>query len=115
MRSTPRWRSGARHVPTAAKRVKPYPRRPKRPGAGERAELARAQQHYRKRAWSNAYEAFRRADQEIPLAAADLQRLALAAYLIGRDEEYLAALERAYNAHRDAGQRAEAVRCGFWL
>ena len=55
------------------------------------------------------------ADQETPLEAEDLELLALAAYLVGRDDEYLRTLERAYNAHINAGQCARAVRCAFWL
>ena len=80
----------------------------KRPGrqkpadANKRRELDLAHEHYQQRAWADAYQAFLRADQETPLAAEDLERLAMAAYLVGRDEEYLKTLERAYNAHRDA-------------
>jgi DNA-binding CsgD family transcriptional regulator len=35
--------------------------------------------------------------------------------VVGRDEDYLKALERAYNAHRDARRRLRAVRCAAWL
>jgi DNA-binding CsgD family transcriptional regulator len=78
-------------------------------------ELERGRQHYRERAWAHAYEAFSRVDQQTPLEAEDLERLALAAYLTGLDEEYLKALEPAYNAHREAGERLRAIRCAFWL
>jgi DNA-binding CsgD family transcriptional regulator len=81
----------------------------------KRREVERGRQHYREGAWSNAYEALSRADQETSLEAEDLERLALAAYLVGFDEEYLRALERAYNAHRDSGESLRAVRCAFWL
>jgi DNA-binding CsgD family transcriptional regulator len=56
-----------------------------------------------------------RADQEKPLAADDLELLAMAAYLVGRDDEYLGTLERAYSAHMEVGQSARAIRCAFWL
>ena len=39
----------------------------------------------------------------------------MAAYLIGRDDDYLRALERAHQAHLDAGERLRAVRSAFWL
>ena len=39
----------------------------------------------------------------------------MAAYLIGRDEDYRSALERTHQAHVDAGERVRAVRCAFWL
>jgi DNA-binding CsgD family transcriptional regulator len=78
-------------------------------------ELDGARQSYRQRAWADAFQAFGRADRISPLEAEDLERLALAAYLAGRDEEYLSTLERAYHAHVNAAQRAHAARCAFWL
>jgi DNA-binding CsgD family transcriptional regulator len=78
-------------------------------------KLDQARRSYGERAWEKAFEAFSRADQESTLGAEDLERLALAAYLIGRDDDYLVTLERAYNAHLDAGQCARAARCAFWL
>ena len=71
--------------------------------------------HYELRAWADAYKALSLADQETPLGAEDLELLAMAAYLVGRDDEYLRTLERAHNAHVKAGQCARAVRCAFWL
>ena len=77
--------------------------------------LDQARTCYEQRAWTEAYRALSRADQEAPLGAWDLERLATAACLVGRDDEYLGTLERAHNAHIDDGQCARAVRCGFWL
>jgi DNA-binding CsgD family transcriptional regulator len=85
------------------------------PMAAAAGKLDRARRSYSERAWADAFQAFSHADQESPLAAEDLEQLALSAYLVGRDEEYLKALERAYNAHRDIGERLRAVRCAFWL
>jgi tetratricopeptide (TPR) repeat protein len=45
----------------------------------------------------------------------DLWRLAMAAYLTGRDAEYLAALERAHHAWLAADDLAGAARAAFWL
>jgi DNA-binding CsgD family transcriptional regulator len=87
----------------------------KRAVASQRLELDRARQHYERRAWARACQAFLRADQETPLAAEDLERLATAAYLVGRDHDYLNVLERAYHAYRDVGRCRRAVRCAFWL
>ena len=84
-------------------------------GASKRQELDRAREYFRQRAWADAYQAFLLADRETPLDADDIEQLALTACLVGQDEEYLRALERAYNAHRDIGERLRAVRCGFWL
>jgi DNA-binding CsgD family transcriptional regulator len=77
--------------------------------------LERGRKHYGLRAWADAYKELSLADQETPLGARDLEQLAMAAYLIGRDDEYLGTLERAHNAHLNAGQCARAVRCAFWL
>jgi DNA-binding CsgD family transcriptional regulator/tetratricopeptide (TPR) repeat protein len=85
---------------------------PKAAGVGD---LDRARRSYGQRAWADAFQAFAAADQESALEAEDLEALAMAAYLVGRDAEYLKVLERAYNAHCDAGGRLRAVRCAFWL
>ncbi|MCW5658866.1 MAG: hypothetical protein KIT60_14280 [Burkholderiaceae bacterium] len=76
-------------------------------------QLGRA--HYQRRAWSDAWQSLSQADQAAPLQGDDLERLAMAAYLLGRDGDYLLALERAHAAHLAAGDRARAVRCAFWL
>jgi DNA-binding NarL/FixJ family response regulator len=47
--------------------------------------------------------------------AEDLERLAVAAYLIGRDDESQAALERATRAAERSGDRDRAVRSAVWL
>lgn len=80
-----------------------------------RSTLNHARKAHGKRAWADAFQAFCAADREMPLEAEDLERLALAAYLVGRDEDYLKTLERAYHAHRDADEASRAVRCAFWL
>jgi DNA-binding CsgD family transcriptional regulator len=100
---------------TGAKRMKQLSVRQKRVGPGKRRDLDFARECYQQRAWADAYQAFLRADRDTRLAAEDLDLLAMAAYLVGRDEDYLKALERAYNAHRDARRRLRAVRCAFWL
>jgi DNA-binding CsgD family transcriptional regulator len=51
----------------------------------------------------------------VPLAAEDLELLAMSAYLIARDDEYLGTLERAYNAYLNEGASVRAARCAFWL
>ncbi|HYH88438.1 MAG TPA: LuxR C-terminal-related transcriptional regulator [Solirubrobacteraceae bacterium] len=63
-------------------------------------------------AWMDAYEELTRADS---LGAEDLERLATAAYMLGRDEDYFGGLERAHQAHLDAGEGLRAARCAFWL
>jgi ATP/maltotriose-dependent transcriptional regulator MalT len=79
------------------------------------SELERARQHHAARAWALAFAAFHAAERTCELCAEDLERFAQAAYLVGRDDDYLAALERAHHAHLNDGRRLQGVRCAFWL
>lgn len=65
--------------------------------------------------WSDAYRSLTGADSAAGLGAADLERLATATYMLGREDEYLDALERAHHAHLAGGDGERAVRCAFWL
>jgi DNA-binding CsgD family transcriptional regulator len=57
----------------------------------------------------------RAADEASPLAAEDLWRLGLASYLTGRDDAFVAALERAHHAQVEAGDLAGGARAAFWI
>jgi DNA-binding CsgD family transcriptional regulator len=70
---------------------------------------------YAGRAWIDAYDSLSRADRATPLGAEDLELLATAAYMLGRDAEHARALERAHHAHLAAGEALRAVRCAFWV
>lgn len=50
-----------------------------------------------------------------PAEAIGFERLAVAAYLIGHDDESAAAWEAAHRRHLAVGDLAEAARCSFWL
>ena len=63
----------------------------------------------------DAYESLSAADEAAPLGAEDLELLATSAYMLGRDDEYVSALERAHHAYLDAGEPLRAVRCAFWI
>jgi DNA-binding NarL/FixJ family response regulator len=78
-------------------------------------ELQRGRESYARGAWIDAYESLSGADQASPLGAQDLELLATSAYMLGRDDEYLGALERAHHAYLDGGERLRAVRCVFWM
>jgi DNA-binding NarL/FixJ family response regulator len=65
--------------------------------------------------WSGAYRSLSQADAASGLDADGLERLATAAYMLGRDDEHIAALERAYQAHVDADAPARAARATCWL
>jgi hypothetical protein len=55
------------------------------------------------------------ADRSSSLAGEDLELLATAAYLLGRVEDCLRALQRAHQLHGEGGDRRRAARCAFWL
>jgi DNA-binding NarL/FixJ family response regulator len=81
--------------------------------SGEALRVGR--ERYAQRAWRAAHELLSAADRESALGADDLERLAMAAYLVGRDDEYLAVLERAHQAHQEARECLRAARCAFWI
>ncbi|HEX2126957.1 MAG TPA: LuxR C-terminal-related transcriptional regulator [Thermoleophilaceae bacterium] len=78
-------------------------------------ELERGREACARLAWADAHESLSRADRASPLEAADLRMLATAAYMLGRDDDYLAAMERAHHLYLEAGEPLPAVRCAFWI
>lgn len=70
---------------------------------------------YQRREWHEAYRQLALADEAAPLGVEDIERLARSAYLAGRDEDYLRALDRAHHAHLDDGDFTRAARAAFWL
>ncbi|HEX6115820.1 MAG TPA: response regulator transcription factor [Solirubrobacterales bacterium] len=78
-------------------------------------ELVRGRHSFEARAWADAHAALAGADRSQVLGAEDLELLATAAYMLGRDEEYLGTLERAHRAHLEADDPRRAARCAFWI
>ncbi len=79
------------------------------------AEVEQGREFYAVRAWSDAYAALSGVDRRAPLAADDLELLATAAYMLGRQDEYFDALERSHQAHLNAGEALRAARCALWI
>lgn len=77
--------------------------------------LIRGRTLYDERAWRDAYEALSQADEVEPLGWDDLDKLAWAAALSGRDDAFLATLERLCASLCEAGECARAARCAFWI
>jgi DNA-binding CsgD family transcriptional regulator len=75
--------------------------------------LARARESYQNRAWKQACEAFLAERDE--LRADDLERLAVSAYLVGRNAESDDAWGLAHRRHLDQNDVGGAIRCAFWL
>ena len=77
--------------------------------------LAQARDALRRRAWTEGYRLLAEADRDGPLAPDDLERLATAAHLTGRDAESTGLWARAHHEFLKAGAVDRAVRCAFWL
>jgi DNA-binding NarL/FixJ family response regulator len=77
--------------------------------------LEQGRESFRRRQWRAAFERLSAADEEAPLAGGDLEQLALAAHLVGRESERLELLARAHQAFLAAGEREAGARCAFWL
>jgi DNA-binding NarL/FixJ family response regulator len=71
------------------------------------ADLTRGRRAYEQHNWAEAYASLRAAED-----AEDLQRLAIAASLTGREEDAIETLQRAHNAFLKRGDVEPAVRCG---
>jgi DNA-binding NarL/FixJ family response regulator len=78
-------------------------------------QLEQGRGAYSDRIWGDAYTWLASADGSAGLGGDDLELLATAAYLIGRENDFLSALERAHRSYVDAGRVARAARCAFWL
>ena len=78
-------------------------------------QLAKGRKAYSRRAWREACASFAAADGAMSLAAEDLELLATSAYMLGRGDDYLNGLERAYRLYLDADELSRAVRCAFWM
>jgi DNA-binding CsgD family transcriptional regulator len=77
--------------------------------------IAQAREDFRRQAWSAAFAGLTAADHDTPLERADLERLAIAAQMLGRFNDQAEALERAHRLAVAAGDLAAAVRTAFWL
>src|SRR5207247_8299166 len=78
-------------------------------------DLESGRKSYSSSAWASAHESFSRADRLEPLAAEDLESLATSAYMLGRDDESMQVLERAYRGYSEGAEARRAVRCAFWI
>lgn len=65
--------------------------------------------------WAAAYRALAEGDRGGALNGAGLERLGEAAYMLGRETEFVEAFERAFDDHRRNGMILRAARCAFWI
>jgi tetratricopeptide (TPR) repeat protein len=77
--------------------------------------LDRGRRSYARRAWGAAFAELTAADQDEPLGAEDLDRLGVAAAMIGKDDESDDIRTRAHHEFLRLGDPAGAARVGFWI
>jgi DNA-binding CsgD family transcriptional regulator len=77
--------------------------------------LARGRDAFGRQAWAEAYAQLSAADQGAALEPEDLERLATAAYLLGKDSESSDIRARAHQEFLNRGDVERAVRSAFWL
>jgi DNA-binding CsgD family transcriptional regulator len=79
------------------------------------AVLDRGREAFARAAWREAFLALCEADRVVALSARDLEALGQSAYMLGDTDAYVRALERAHQAHLEAGDILPAVRVAFWI
>jgi DNA-binding CsgD family transcriptional regulator/tetratricopeptide (TPR) repeat protein len=77
--------------------------------------LERGRAAYAGWAWADACASLMQADEAAPLEAEDLELLATSLFMLGRVDEFLIVLERAYQTRLDDGDGLRAARCAFYL
>jgi DNA-binding NarL/FixJ family response regulator len=77
--------------------------------------VAQGRESFGRQAWGEAYALLSGADQGAPLGLDDLERLALAAALIGKDADSADAGARAHHESLRLEDPARAARCAFWV
>jgi DNA-binding NarL/FixJ family response regulator len=83
--------------------------------ADDVTDLERGRGAYANESWRTAFESLSAAAQVEPLGPGDLELLARSAYMLGRDDEYVGALEEAHRAYLEGGDVPPAVRCAWWI
>jgi DNA-binding NarL/FixJ family response regulator len=79
------------------------------------AEVERGRGLYADRAWSDAFAALSGVAREASLSGDDLELLATAAYMLGRQDDFHDALQRAHQLYLNGGELLRAARCAFWV
>ncbi|WP_328993318.1 LuxR C-terminal-related transcriptional regulator [Kribbella sp. NBC_01245] len=79
---------------------------------GVGGSVGRGREAFARQDWAEAYDLLSAAGQ---LERADLERLATAAYLIGKDGDSAEVWARAYQECLRLGETPRAARCAFWL
>lgn len=77
--------------------------------------LDRGRQSYDRQAFADAFAQLTTADAQSPLDLDDLERLAVAAYITGREDDATDTDARVHRLALERGETARAARAAFWL
>jgi DNA-binding CsgD family transcriptional regulator len=77
--------------------------------------LDRGRESFRRQHWGDAYAQLSAAGRQVSLEPDDLERLAVAAYLAGRDADSEEAWTGAHHQSLAVADWGRAARCAFWL
>jgi DNA-binding CsgD family transcriptional regulator len=77
--------------------------------------LDRGRQAYGRQAWKEAFEYLSVADRDKPIELEDLERLTVAAHMLGKDDDGIVLLGRAHQESLRTGDVSWAARTAFWL
>ena len=80
-----------------------------------RSELELGRKAYERQAWGDARAYLLEADRASPLAAQDLERLAIVCFLVGQDKEADHFGQRTHNAYLSAGEHERAARAAIQI
>jgi DNA-binding CsgD family transcriptional regulator len=78
-------------------------------------EIGLGRKAFAMHSWGEAHERLAQAARNTQLDGDDLELLATSAYMLGREEEWTSGLERAHQAHLEAGEALRAARCATWI
>jgi DNA-binding CsgD family transcriptional regulator/tetratricopeptide (TPR) repeat protein len=79
------------------------------------SHLGHARELHKQSLWAQACEEFAAVDRADQLEADDLERYAEAAQILGRGDQAIQLLRRAFNLRIDAGEVDRAITSAFWL
>jgi hypothetical protein len=78
-------------------------------------DLHHGREAFQRGAWREATARLAAADAATPLGIEDLERLAVASYLVGQDERSIEVWTRVHQIRLDERQVPGAVRAAFWM
>jgi len=86
-----------------------------RVGNAESELLRQGREAYEQGRWAAAHAALSQADETERLSGDELAMLATTIFMLGRETDSLACLERAHHRHLEEGETLAAVRSAFWV